>query len=144
MRMNKSVHVLLVFAIAFAAIQLLTWSIAEAGKYPRIRADAGDDFKVFENKQVKLDGSDSKGGFKKFTDFEWELVRVNGVKVQNNNEPFQINNDDEKQASFMAPEVTSGEVTYEFKLKVRDEVDREDDDIVTVHVVNQQAPVGPT
>jgi hypothetical protein len=144
MRMNKSVHVLLVFAIAFAAIQLLTWSIAEAGKYPRIRADAGDDFKVFENKEVKLDGSDSKGGFKKFTDFEWELVRVNGVKVQNNNEPFQINNDDEKQASFMAPEVTSGEVTYEFKLKVRDEVDREDDDIVTVHVVNQQAPVGPT
>jgi hypothetical protein len=144
MRMNKSVHVLLVFAIAFAAIQLLIWSIAEAGKYPRIRADAGDDFKVFENKEVKLDGSDSKGGFKKFTDFEWELVRVNGVKVQNNNEPFQINNDDEKQASFMAPEVTSGEVTYEFKLKVRDEVDREDDDIVTVHVVNQQAPVGPT
>jgi hypothetical protein len=144
MRMNKSVHVLLVFAIAFAAIQLLTWSIAEAGKYPRIRADAGDDFKVFENKEVTLDGSDSKGGFKKFTDFEWELVRVNGVKVQNNNEPFQINNDDEKQASFMAPEVTSGEVTYEFKLEVRDEVDREDDDIVMVHVVNQQAPVGPT
>ena len=39
----------------------------------------------------------------------------------------------------------TGEVTYEFKLKVRDEVDREDDDIVTVHVMNQQptVPVGP-
>lgn len=144
MRMNKSVHVLLVIAITFAAIQLLTWAVAEAGKYPRIRADAGDDFKVFEGKEVKLDGSGSKGGFKKFTDFEWELVRVNGAKVQNNNEPIQINNDDEEQASFKAPQVTSGQVTYEFKLKVKDEVDREDDDIVMVHVVNQQAPVGPT
>jgi hypothetical protein len=144
MRMNKSLHILLVFAIAFAGIQLLTWSIAEAGKYPKIRADAGDDLKVLENKEVKLDGSDSRGGFKKFVDFEWELVRVNGVKVQNNNEPIQINNDDESEASFVAPEVTSGEVTYEFKLNVRDEVDREDDDIVMVHVMNQQVPVGPT
>lgn len=147
MRMNKFVPVLLVFVIAFAAMQLLTWSIAEAGKkYPRIRADAGDDFKALENKEVKLDGSDSRGGFKKFTDFEWELVRVNGAKV--NNEPFQINNGDEKEASFMAPEVASGEVTYEFKLKVRDEVDREDDDIVKIVVMNQQASVpvsvGPT
>lgn len=147
MRMNKFVPVLLVFVIAFAAMQLLTWSIAEAGKkYPRIRADAGDDFKALENKEVKLDGSDSRGGFKKFTDFEWELVRVNGAKV--NNEPFQINNGDEKEASFMAPEVASGEVTYEFKLKVRDEVDREDDDTVKVQVMNQQpsvpVPVGPT
>jgi hypothetical protein len=140
--MNKFVQVLLVFAIAFAAMQLLTWSIAEAGKYPRIKADAGDDFKVFENKEVKLDGSDSKGGFKKFTDFEWELVRVNGAKVQNNE--LQINNDDEEKASFMAPEVTSGEVTYEFKLKVKDEVDREDDDNVIIRVMNQQAPVGST
>lgn len=144
MRMNKSVHVLLVIAIAFAAIQLLTWSIAEAGKYPRIRADAGDDFKTFENKEVKLDGSDSRGGFKKFTDFEWELVRVNGVKVQKNNDPIQIENADEEQASFIAPEVASGEVTYEFKLKVKDEVDREDDDIVMIHVMNQQVPAGPT
>lgn len=144
MRMNKSLHVLLVIVIAFAAVQLLTWSIAEAGKYPRIRADAGDDFKTFENKEVKLDGSDSRGGFKKFTDFEWELVRVNGVKVQNNNEPIQIENADEEQASFIAPEVLSGEVTYEFKLKVKDEVDREDDDIVKVHVMKQQAPTGPT
>lgn len=147
MRMNKFVPVLLVLVIAFAAMQLLTWSIAEAGKkYPKIRADAGDDFKVSENKEVKLDGSDSRGGFKKFTDFEWELVRVNGAKV--NNEPFQINNGDEKEASFMAPDVASGEVTYEFKLKVRDEVDREDDDIVKIVVMNQQAsvpvPVGPT
>ncbi|HEY9398628.1 MAG TPA: hypothetical protein VIP29_01890 [Nitrososphaeraceae archaeon] len=145
--MNKFVPVLLVLVIAFAAMQLLTWSIAEAGKkYPKIRADAGDDFKVSENKEVKLDGSDSRGGFKKFTDFEWELVRVNGAKV--NNEPFQINNGDEKEASFMAPDVASGEVTYEFKLKVRDEVDREDDDIVKIVVMNQQAsvpvPVGPT
>ena len=147
MRMNKFVPVLLVLVIAFAAMQLLTWSIAEAGKkYPKIRADAGDDFKVSENKEVKLDGSDSRGGFKKFTDFEWELVRVNGAKV--NNEPFQINNGDEKEASFMAPDVASGEVTYEFKLKVRDEVDREDDDIVKIVVMNQQAsvpvPVAPT
>ena len=44
----------------------------------------------------------------------------------------------------MAPDVPSGEVTYEFKLNVKDEVDREDDDIVTVHVMNQQVPVGPT
>lgn len=144
MRMNKSLHVLLVIVIAFAAVQLLTWSIAEAGKYPRIRADAGDDFKTFENKEVKLDGSDSRGGFKKFTDFEWELVRVNGVKVQNNNEPIQIENADEEQASFISPEVASGEVIYEFKLKVKDEVDREDDDIVMVHVMKQQAPTGPT
>jgi hypothetical protein len=144
-RMNKSVQILLVFAIAFLAIQLLTWSIAEAGKkYPRIRADAGDDFKAVENKEVKLDGSDSRGGFKKFTDFEWELVRVNGVKVKNNNEPFQINNNDEREASFTAPEVTSGQVTYEFKLKVRDEVDREDEDTVKIQVMNQQAPVGST
>ena len=145
MRMNKFVPVLLVFVIAFAAMQLLTWSIAEAGKkYPKIRADAGDDFKASENKEVKLDGSDSRGGFKKFTDFEWELVRVNGAKV--NNEPFQINNGDEKEASFMAPDVASGEVTYEFKLKVRDEVDREDDDTIKIVVMNQQAsvPVGPT
>lgn len=144
MRMNKYVHVLLVFAIVFTAVQLLTWSTAEAGKkYPKLRADAGDDFKTFENKEVKLDGSDSKGAFKKFVDFEWELVRVNGAKVQNN-QPIEINNDNEKTASFMAPDVPSGEVTYEFKLKVKDEVDREDDDIVTVHVMNQQVPVGPT
>lgn len=143
MRMNKYVHVLLVFGIVFTAMQLLAWSTAEAGKYPKLRADAGDDFKTLENKEVKLDGSDSKGAFKKFVDFEWELVRVNGAKVQNN-QPIEINNNDEKTASFMAPDVPSGEVTYEFKLKVKDEVDREDDDIVTVHVMNQQAPVGPT
>lgn len=143
MRMNKHVHVLLVFAIVFTAMQLLTWSIAEAGKYPRLRADAGDDFKALENQEVKLDGSDSKGAFKKFVDFEWELVRVNGAKVQDN-QPLEINNDDKKQASFIAPEIPSGEVTYEFKLKVKDEVDREDDDIVTVHVMKQQVPVGPT
>jgi hypothetical protein len=70
------------------------------------------------------------------------LVRVNGAKVQNNE--LQINNDDEEKASFMAPEVTSGEVTYEFKLKVKDEVDREDDDNVIIRVMNQQAPVGST
>lgn len=143
MRMNKYVHVLLVFAIVFTAMQLLTWSVAEAGKkYPKLRADAGDDFKTFEKQEVKLDGSDSKGAFKKFVDFEWELVRVNGAKVQD--QPFEINNGDEKQASFLAPEVPTGEVTYEFKLKVKDTVDREDDDIVTVHVMNQQVPVGPT
>lgn len=117
---------------------------AEAGKYPRIRADAGDDFKVSENKEAKLDGSESRGGFKKFVDFEWELVRINGTKVQNNNGPFEINNDDKSRASFMAPEVVSGEATYEFKLTVRDEIDREDDDTVMVHVMNQQLPVGPT
>ena len=142
MRMNKYVHVLLVFATVFTAMQLLTWSVAEAGKYPKLRADAGDDFKAFEKQEVKLDGSDSKGAFKKFVDFEWELVRVNGAKVQD--QPFEINNGDKKQASFMAPEVPSGEVTYEFKLKVKDTVDREDDDIVTVHVMKQQVPVGPT
>ncbi|HEY7695171.1 MAG TPA: hypothetical protein VH797_03615 [Nitrososphaeraceae archaeon] len=142
MRMNKYVPVLLIFAIVFSATQLLTYSTAEAGKYPRLRADAGDDFKTFENQQVTLDGSGSKGAFKKFVDYEWELVRVNGAKVTN--QPFQINNNDEKQASFVAPDVPSGEVTYEFKLKVRDTVDREDDDIVTVHVMNQQVPTGPT
>ena len=143
MRMNKYVPVLLIFAIVFSATQLLTWSTAEAGKYQRLRADAGDDFKTFENQEVTLDGSNSKGAFKKFVDYEWELVRINGAKVQNT-QPFEINNDDEKQASFMAPDVPSGEVTYEFKLKVRDTVDREDDDIITVHVMNQQVPVGPT
>ena len=63
-----------------------------------------------------------------------------------NNQPIEIENDDKPQASFKAPEVAAGEVTYEFKLKVKDEVDREDDDIVTVHVMNQQptVPVGPT
>jgi hypothetical protein len=140
--MNKYVPVLLISAIVFSATQLLTYSTAEAGKYPRLRADAGDDFKTFENQQVTLDGSGSKGAFKKFVDYEWELVRVNGAKVTN--QPFQINNNDEKQASFVAPDVPSGEVTYEFKLKVRDTVDREDDDIVTVHVMNQQVPTGPT
>ena len=142
MRMNKYVPVLLIFAIVFSAIQLLTLSTTEAAKYPRLRADAGQDFKALENQQVTLDGSNSKGAFKKFVDFEWELVRVNGAKVSN--QPFEINNNDEKQASFMAPDVPSGEVTYEFKLKVRDTVDREDDDIVTVHVMNQQVPAGPT
>ena len=142
MRMNKYVPVLLMFTIVFSATQLLTWSTAEAAKYPRLRADAGDDFKALENQEVKLDGSDSKGAFKKFVDFEWELVRVNGAKVQD--QPFEINNGDKKQASFMAPEVPSGQVTYEFKLNVKDEVDREDDDIVTVHVMKQQVPVGPT
>jgi K319L-like, PKD domain len=142
MRMNKYVPVLLIFAIVFSAMQLLTLSTTEAAKYPRLRADAGQDFKALENQQVTLDGSNSKGAFKKFVDFEWELVRVNGAKVSN--QPFEINNNDEKQASFMAPDVPSGEVTYEFKLKVRDTVDREDDDIVTVHVMNQQVPAGPT
>jgi hypothetical protein len=142
--MNKSVHVLLVLAIMFTAMQILTWDTAEAGKkYPRIKADAGNDVKVMENQEVNLDGSDSRGGFKKFVDYEWDLVRVNGIKVQGNNEPLELNNDDKPKASFMAPDV-SGEVTYEFQLKVRDEVDREDDDIVTVHVMNQQVPVGPT
>jgi hypothetical protein len=69
---------------------------------------------------------------------------VNGTKVQNNNEPFEIINNDKSRASFMAPEVTSGETSYEFKLTVRDEIDREDDDNVIVHVMNQQALVGPT
>ena len=142
--MNKSVYVLVVLAILFTGMQLLTWDTADAWKkYPRIRADAGNDFKVLENQEVNLDGSGSKGGFKKFVDYEWELVRVNGAKVQNNNEPLEINNDDKPKASFTAPDV-SGEVTYEFQLKVRDEVDREDDDVVTVHVMSQQAPVGPT
>ena len=143
MKMNKYVNVLLVFAVVFTAMQLLAWSTAEAGKYPRLRADAGNDFKAFENQEITLDGSNSKGAFKKFVDFEWELVRINGAKVQDN-QPFEIKNDDKKQASFMAPQVPSGEVTYEFKLKVRDSIDREDDDIVTVHVMKQQVPVGPT
>jgi hypothetical protein len=109
-RMNKSVYILVVLATLFTGMQLLTWDTAEAGKkYPRIRADAGNDFKVLENQEVNLDGSGSKGGFKKFVDYEWELVRVNGVKVQNNNEPFAISNDDKSKASFMAPDV-SGEV----------------------------------
>ena len=141
--MNKYVPVLLMFAIVFSATLLLTLSTAEAGKYPRLRADAGADFKTFENQKVTLDGSGSKGAFKKFVDYEWELVRINGAKVSD--QPFQINNDDKKQASFVAPKVPAGEVTYEFKLKVRDTVDREDDDIVTVHVMKQQQmPVGPT
>jgi len=72
------------------------------------------------------------------------LVRINGTKVQNNNEPFEINNDDKSTASFIAPEVVLGEATYEFKLTVRDEIDREDDDTVMVHMVNQRLPVGPT
>jgi hypothetical protein len=144
MRMNNYVYVLLVFAVAFTAIQLLTWGTAEAGKYPRIRADAGDDMKVVENQEVKLDGSDSRGAFKKFTNYDWELVRVNGVKVQNN-QPFQIDDNNKPEASFKAPQVATGEATYEFKLKVRDELDREDDDIVTVFVMKQQPtlPVGP-
>jgi hypothetical protein len=144
MRMNKFVHVLLVFATVSITMQISTLDTAEAGKYPRIRADAGNDFKVSENKEANLDGSESRGGFEKFVDFEWELVRINGTKVQNDNEPFEINNADKSRASFMAPEVVSGEATYEFKLTVRDEIDREDDDTVTVHVMNQQLPVGPT
>jgi len=144
MMMNKFVHALLVFASVFITMQISTLDTAEAGKYPRIRADAGDDFKVSENKEVKLDGSESRGGFEKFVDFEWELVRINGTKVQNDNEPFEINNADKSRASFMAPEVVSGEATYEFKLTVRDEIDREDDDTVMVHVMNQQLPIGPT
>jgi hypothetical protein len=144
MRMNKFAHVLLVFATVFITMQISTLDTAEAGKYPRIRADAGNDFKVSENKEVKLDGSESRGGFEKFVDFEWELVRINGTKVQNDNEPFEINNADKSRASFMAPEVVSGEATYEFKLTVRDEIDREDDDTVMVHVMNQQLPIGPT
>ena len=71
MRMNKYVPVLLIFAIVFSATQVLTWSTAEAGKYPRLRADAGNDFKTFENQEVTLDGSGSKGAFKKFVDYEW-------------------------------------------------------------------------
>ena len=144
MRMNKFVHVLLVFATVSITMQISTLDTAEAGKYPRIRADAGNDFKVSENKEANLDGSESRGGFEKFVDFEWELVRINDTKVQNDNEPFEINNADKSRASFMAPEVVSGEATYEFRLTVRDEIDREDDDTVTVHVMNQQLPVGPT
>ena len=52
MRMNKFVHVLMVFASVFITMQISTLDTAKAGKYPRIRADAGDDFKVFENKEV--------------------------------------------------------------------------------------------
>jgi hypothetical protein len=44
MRMNKFVHVLMVFASVFITMQISTLDTAEAGKYPRIRADAGDDF----------------------------------------------------------------------------------------------------
>ena len=54
MRMNKYVPVLLMFAIVFSATQLLTWSTAEAAKYPRLRADAGD-FQSIGKSQVKLD-----------------------------------------------------------------------------------------
>ena len=144
MKMNKLVYVLLVFASALTTMQSITLDTAEAGKYPKIRADAGNDFNVVENKEAKLDGSDSRGGFEKFVDYEWELVRINGIKVQNNNEPFEINNNGEPRASFLAPEVPSAEATYEFKLTVRDEIDREDDDTVIVHVINQQVPVGPT
>lgn len=144
MKMNKSVYILLVFASAITTMQTFTLDTAEAGKYPRIRADAGNDFNVVENKEAKLDGSDSRGGFEKFVDFEWELVRINGIKVQNNNVPLEISNNGESRASFMAPEVASGEATYEFKLTVRDEIDREDDDTVIVHVISQQAPIGPT
>jgi hypothetical protein len=72
------------------------------------------------------------------------IGQINGTKVQNNNEPFEINNADKSRASFMSPEVVSGEATYEFKLTVHDEIDREDDDTVMVHVVNQRLPVGPT
>ena len=83
MRMNK-------YVISFAGFCNCIYSSAtfdmEYGrgrkKYPKLRADAGDDFKTLENKEVKLDGSDSKGAFKKFVDFEWELVRVNGAKVK--------------------------------------------------------------
>src|SRR4030095_10650455 len=110
MTINKFVHVLLVFASVFITMQISTLDTAEAGKYPRIRADAGDDFKVSENKEAKLDGSESRGGFKKFVDFEWELVRINGTKVQNNNEPFEINNDDKSRASFMAPRSSQGKL----------------------------------
>lgn len=144
MKMNKLVYVLLVFASALTTMQTFTLDTAEAGKYPKIRADAGNDFNVVENKEAKLDGSGSRGGFEKFVDYEWELVRINGIKVQNNNEPFEINNNGEPRASFLAPEVASGEATYEFKLTVLDEIDREDDDTVIVHVMNQQVPVGPT
>jgi hypothetical protein len=41
MRMNKSVHILLVFASVFTTMQISTLDTAEAGKYPKIRADAG-------------------------------------------------------------------------------------------------------
>jgi hypothetical protein len=82
MTMNKFVHVLLVFATVFITMQISTLDTAEAGKYPRIRADAGDDFKVFENKEVKLDGSESRGGFEKFVDFEWELVGLTVLKYK--------------------------------------------------------------
>jgi len=139
MRMNKYVHVLLVLATLFSLEQLLTWDTTEAGRYPRIRADAGDDIKVFENQEVELDGSDSRGGFEKFVDFEWKLVRINGLKAVGD-QPFEINDADEEKASFIAPKVPSGEVTYEFKLTVRDEIDREDDDTVMVYVMSQQAP----
>jgi len=74
--------------------------------------------------------------------FRSNEFKVNGTKVQNNNEPFEINSNGESTASFMAPEITSGETTYEFKLTVRDEIDREDDDNIIVHVTNQQAPWG--
>ncbi len=76
--------------------------------------------------------------------FRSNEFKVNGTKVQNNNEPFEINSNGESTASFMAPEITSGETTYEFKLRVRDEINREDDDNIIVHVTNQQAPLGPT
>jgi len=143
-KMNKYLHVLLVFASVLTTMQTFTLDTTEAAKYPRIRADAGNDFKAFENEEVKLDGSDSRGGHKKFVDYDWEVIRVNGTKVQNNNEPFEIINNGESRASFIAPEVNSGETTYEIKLTVRDEIDREDDDDVIVHVMNQQAPLGPT
>ena len=142
-KMNKYLHVLIVFASVLTTMQSFTMDTTEAAKYPRIRADAGNDFKTFEN-EVKLDGSESRGGHKQFVDYNWEVIRVNGTKIQNNNEPFEINSNGESRASFMAPEVTSGETTYEFKLTVRDEIDREDDDNVIVHVMNQQAPLWPT
>ena len=44
----------------------------------------------------------------------------------------------------MAPGVPSGEAIYEFKVTVRDEIHRADDDSAIVHVIKQQAPVGPT
>lgn len=119
-KMNKYLHVLILFASVLTTMQTFTLDTSEAAKYPRIRADAGNDFKAFENEEVKLDGSESRGGHKKFVDYNWEVIRVNGTKVQNNIEPFEIINNGESRASFMAPEITLGETTYEFKLTVRD------------------------
>ena len=111
--MMKTIISILLAIILVSSVLFIGYQEVNAKKYPVMRAKAGQDFTASVGSNVKLDGSDSKGGWKKFTSFEWQLVRFDGLKIDTDDEnDVDIKNSDKKIA-FFTP-LRAG--TYEFEL----------------------------